>query len=960
MHITDPNQLFQVAEVDGKIFIPARGNRNAQLMLIVSHPGHEDLQNKRILSGAYGHEVQNALGAAGIREEDVYITSMVKYGIGSNSKPNAKLIEDCAPILDYEIELLKPKLIMTLGAEVFKRVMKANMKQGDSLGEIVDSPYGKLLACYSPGMIINQDPKKRPQFKETFLYAKRFLDDNLNYTPFKYFVVEDPAVNKLFIDNYISKGQFTTGYDAEWNGSKFMDNEVMYTFQYSCEPHVAIVLDISKDGLTENTELLDTMKPLLEHPKVDRLGWNIRADDKRLRKRGFKMLEETLGFDGMKACAFYDSRLPKGLETGIKKFTDYEPYYTELNKIKKELKLKDYDMAKVKFHNPDVFFKYCGGDAVSHRTACISMREGMKALPKSQYDYYFNTYLPLSNYLLDLEMSGIPMDIDVMEDLTKKYTDMYDKIFADVSTVTKLYGFDSVKFTEFANVYETDTKGSAKKKEIKIAAKEVGIYEDFNPASAPQKKELLYEVMKLRPAYYTKSGKSPKPRAWYEKARPQTRALYSPSTNGKSIATIKFELAEEVENGGSQEVKDKLQLVSNLLDLTRVGVFAKKFLNKRGTEFIDEDEEAFDDEEDKGETEGGEIETEKPLKSSYWAALCNDKKIHADFFECLNNYRSSSTPNVQNPASKVLSHIPNIFVPGYSLLSKDDKKKQEHLIPRNLRHIFYSGDKDWHWAEVDVAGADLMIAAYLSKDPKYIADMLQGGFHLKKAREYFRDPTISKDDYSKYVSAKSITFRVAYTSELLQAALPIQAEIYAESAIKLDLPTIEYALNTWKSYDKYIDFREACKQQVKDKQYIENMRGMRYYFEDTDNMGILAGWLNESLAFPIASELALFLWDVSVSIKKYLVKCGVWMNWCKPVNSVHDASYWLVHKDLMKDNFFPEVCKHFFTKECKIATGDNLGMEMVVGDRWKCEKDGKVFSKETTWDFTNKEWIWKD
>ena len=67
--------------------------------------------------------------------------------------------------------------------------------------------------------------------------------------------------------------------------------------------------------------MLDTVKPLLEHPEAQRLGWNIRADDLRLKLRGFNLPEQTLTFDGMKAVAFLDSRHGKGLETGIKYFT---------------------------------------------------------------------------------------------------------------------------------------------------------------------------------------------------------------------------------------------------------------------------------------------------------------------------------------------------------------------------------------------------------------------------------------------------------------------------------------------------------------------------------------------------------------------------------------------------------------------------------------------------------------
>jgi hypothetical protein len=100
------------------------------------------------------------------------------------------------------------------------------------------------------------------------------------------------------------------------------------------------------------------------------------------------------------------------------------------------------------------------------------------------------------------------------------------------------------------------------------------------------------------------------------------------------------------------------------------------------------------------------------------------------------------------------------------------------------------------------------------------------------------------------------------------------------------------------------------------------------------------------------------MYDIVVSLKKYLQKEKLWGKYVFGVNSVHDASYHLVHKDLMKDNFFPEVCRYFFTDYCSCVTGDKLGMEMVVGDRWK-PKENVAFHGETAWNSKDKKWEWK-
>lgn len=914
-------------KINGKTWLSGWGNDEADIMIVVSHPTREDLQQGYLLASIDGEylasdEIQKACRVVGLNfEEDFWITAMVKYGIGGKDKPSSEQINECAVELDEEIAHVKPKIIIALGAEVFKRLMKQNLRQSDYVGEIVDSPYGKVLVNYSPAQVYRVDPKLRPEFTVNMELAKKYVNGLLKYKDFEYLVVDDPATNRMIVQQCIDDELFTVGYDLEWKG-KFKDGEVLYSFQYSVTPDQAIVLPLltPENPKEENLELLNTMRPLLEHPKVDRVGWNIRADDKRLRAKGFNLQDETLGFDGMKAVAFFDSRWGKGLEYGIRKFTNYRPYYNDFNRAIREHHLDRSEMSDLLFLEPELFFTYAAGDAVSHREACVNMRNQMtKQVPYKVREYFFKTYLPLSNYLLDMESTGIPIDVDCMTELTEQYQTCYSKLDERLKKYTQELGFDTENYNKQKEDFGVENP------------EELGFYQDFNPRSYKDKQRLFFDMLKLEPAYYVRKGKT-KPKAWYIQQKDSVKAQYSPSTNGKSMASIRFSLADALKaNPNDESLKRNYNIVKTYLDMARVGVFSNKFFSKQGVT-LDTDPEL--DVEDEGE----------PLKSSYWAALGEGNRIYPDFYECLDNFRSSSKPNVQNPASKVLSHIPAIF------------REFDLDPPKNIRNIFYSGHPDWYFAEVDVAGADLAIAAFLSRDPKYIRDILNGGFHTTKMRDYFKDPTLTKDEASKYVTSKSITFRVAYTAGLMSAALPIQAEIYAESGDLVDIELIRYALQTWTNYTTYMDYREACQKQVEHYQYIENMRGMRFYFEDTDDFGIKAGWMNQSLAYPIASELALFMWDISVQMKEYLKKTGDWMKWIFPVNVVHDANYWVIHKDVMKDSFFQEVCKNYFTKEVKIATGDNLGMEMVVSDRWKGKQ--KIFAAETKWNFQTKSWDW--
>ena len=92
----------------------------------------DDLKVKQFgTEGSNADEILSALKAADISVDNVYFTGMVKHGLGSKSKPSAEDIEAWATKLDEEIAEIKPKLIIPLGAEVFNRILRSNIKMGD-------------------------------------------------------------------------------------------------------------------------------------------------------------------------------------------------------------------------------------------------------------------------------------------------------------------------------------------------------------------------------------------------------------------------------------------------------------------------------------------------------------------------------------------------------------------------------------------------------------------------------------------------------------------------------------------------------------------------------------------------------------------------------------------------------------------------------------------------------------
>jgi DNA polymerase len=95
--------------------VPGEGPENAEIMFIGEAPGfHEDRQGRPFV-GAAGRLLEELLASIGLTREEVYICNVIKCRPPGNRDPLSDEIAACRPFLDKQIELIQPKLIVTLG-----------------------------------------------------------------------------------------------------------------------------------------------------------------------------------------------------------------------------------------------------------------------------------------------------------------------------------------------------------------------------------------------------------------------------------------------------------------------------------------------------------------------------------------------------------------------------------------------------------------------------------------------------------------------------------------------------------------------------------------------------------------------------------------------------------------------------------------------------------------------------
>ncbi|HET6247755.1 MAG TPA: UdgX family uracil-DNA binding protein [Tepidisphaeraceae bacterium] len=155
------------------------GLAHARLMLIGEQPGdQEDLAGKPFV-GPAGRVLDEALEAAGIAREDVYVTNAVKHfkfvprgKRRIHAKPTSREIAACRPWLEAEIQVVKPEMIVCLGATAAGSLLGNKFRLTQHRGEIIkDTAWSKkLLATVHPSSLLRiPDADARHAAKAEFL-----------------------------------------------------------------------------------------------------------------------------------------------------------------------------------------------------------------------------------------------------------------------------------------------------------------------------------------------------------------------------------------------------------------------------------------------------------------------------------------------------------------------------------------------------------------------------------------------------------------------------------------------------------------------------------------------------------------------------------------------------------------------------------------------------------------------
>jgi uracil-DNA glycosylase family 4 len=151
------------------------GNVDADIMFVGEGPGADEDEQGEPFVGRAGQLLNNMISAMGLRREDVYIANVVKCRPPGNRTPERDECDTCIPFLMRQIEVIRPKVIVALGAVAAKNLLAVNDSMANLRGRWYDFKGARLLVTYHPAFLL-RDPRQKKEAWKDLQMAMKYLD----------------------------------------------------------------------------------------------------------------------------------------------------------------------------------------------------------------------------------------------------------------------------------------------------------------------------------------------------------------------------------------------------------------------------------------------------------------------------------------------------------------------------------------------------------------------------------------------------------------------------------------------------------------------------------------------------------------------------------------------------------------------------------------------------------------
>lgn len=146
--------------------VPGQGDIHAPLMLIGEGPGEQEDRQGLAFVGPAGQLLTRMLAAIKLPRERVYICNVVKCRPPRNRQPSSEEMQACIGHLRAQTALIKPKVILLLGATAVSAVLGPDYRITRCHGQWFERKGTWIIATYHPSALLRDETKKRAAWED--------------------------------------------------------------------------------------------------------------------------------------------------------------------------------------------------------------------------------------------------------------------------------------------------------------------------------------------------------------------------------------------------------------------------------------------------------------------------------------------------------------------------------------------------------------------------------------------------------------------------------------------------------------------------------------------------------------------------------------------------------------------------------------------------------------------------
>ena len=156
--------------------VPGEGSPSSGLMLIGEGPGRDEDMLGRPFVGVAGQLLEKTIAAIGHSRDTLYITNIVKCRPPGNRTPESDEAAACMPFLRLQTALLRPQIIVLMGATALRAVLGDSMRITRDRGQFIERKGVLFMPTFHPAALLRDEEKKRP-FWEDFKRVRSKLEE---------------------------------------------------------------------------------------------------------------------------------------------------------------------------------------------------------------------------------------------------------------------------------------------------------------------------------------------------------------------------------------------------------------------------------------------------------------------------------------------------------------------------------------------------------------------------------------------------------------------------------------------------------------------------------------------------------------------------------------------------------------------------------------------------------------